>query len=261
MPGTFPMAPSQCRGIARGRADAQRLCADREEVYGDKGMEASSGFAGDGVFVEDEDAVRLQVEISGNGCAREKIVHWLVKLDPEWRALMVEEEEDVGIVSMAHADFDLIGHFEQGMNIAHLPKPGDEIGIKMLMALGADVDGFAKPECMHRHRRTACVKVFGVRGEDLAVLGLDDVAPQSGWMQVSGRESAFEGEMVFFAGRKLIEFGDFEAEKIGEVVGIAGIGGHVVFVHETGVESGDECAAILNVELEAISFPARNKMK
>ena len=129
------------------------------------------------MFIKDENAVRLQVKISGNGCATQKIVHGFVKLDAERRALMVEQEKDVRIVSVSHADFDLFRDLEQRMDVAHLTKPGEEIGIEMLMALGADVNGFAKAEGVHRHGRTACIKIFGVGSEDLAVLGFDDVAP------------------------------------------------------------------------------------
>lgn len=72
------------------------------------------------MFVKDENAVGLEVKVSRNGCAGEEIVHGLVKLYAVWSSLVVEQEKDVGIVSVAHADFDLIGHFEQGMNVAHL---------------------------------------------------------------------------------------------------------------------------------------------
>ena len=109
------------------------------------------------------------------------------------------------------------------MNIAHLPQPGEQIVIKVLMALGANVDGFAKAKGVHRHRGLAGIEVLRVSGEDLAILGFDNVAPKPRWMQVSGGESAFECEMVFFARGKLIEFGDFEAEKVGQVVRIARI--------------------------------------
>src|SRR5262249_7434898 len=136
----------------------------------------NSGFV-NGVFVEDENAVGLQVEISGNGCAGQKIVHGFVKLDAERRALMVEKEIDVSVISVSHADFDLVGDLEQRMNIAHLPKPGEEVGIEMLMALGADVDGLAQTEGVHGHGRAACIKIFGVGSQYLAVLGFDDVAP------------------------------------------------------------------------------------
>jgi hypothetical protein len=129
------------------------------------------------MFVEDQNAVRLEVKVSGNSCAGQEVMHGLVKLDAEGRSLMVEEEKDVGIVFVAHADLNLIGHFEQRMNIAHLTKPGNEVGIEMLMALSADVDGLSKAERVHGHGGTACVEVFGVGSEDLAVLGFDDIAP------------------------------------------------------------------------------------
>ena len=75
-------------------------------------------------------------------------------------------------------------------------------------------------------------------------------------MQVSGRKSAFESKMVFFAWRQLVELKHFEAEEIGEVVGVAGIGRHVVFIDEAGIEGSDQRAAVLNVEFEAIGFAA-----
>jgi hypothetical protein len=135
-----------------------------------------SGFV-NGMFVEDENAVGLEVKVSRDGCAGEEIVHRFVKLNAVGGGLMIEKEVNVCIVPVTHADLNLIGHFEQGMNIAHLAKPGDQVRIEMLVALGADVNGFAQAECVHGHGRTACVKVFGVCGKDLAVLGFDDIAP------------------------------------------------------------------------------------
>src|SRR5208283_2571356 len=35
---------------------------------------------------------------------------------------------------------------------------------------------------------------------------------------------------------------------------IAGVGGHVVLVHKAGVESGDQSAAVLDIELEAVGL-------
>jgi len=52
-------------------------------------LHLNSGFGGDGVFVEDENAMGLEIEISGNGCAGEEIMHGFVKLDAEWRGLMI----------------------------------------------------------------------------------------------------------------------------------------------------------------------------
>ena len=121
--------------------------------------------------------MRLQVEVSGEGIAGEKIVHRFVKLNAVGGGLMIEKEVNVCIVPVTHADLNLIGHFEQGMNIAHLAKPGNQIRIEMLMALSADVNGFAKTECVHGHRGAACIKIFGVSSQYLAVLRFDDVAP------------------------------------------------------------------------------------
>ena len=116
------------------------------------------------MFVEDEDAVRLEIEISRDGGAGEEIVHRLVKLDAVGCRLMVKQKEDIRIVFVAHADFNLIGHFEQGMDVAQLAKPRDEVGVEVLMTLCANVDGFAKAEGVHGHGRTASVEIFGVGG-------------------------------------------------------------------------------------------------
>ena len=121
--------------------------------------------------------MRWQIVITGKRLARQKIVHRFEKRDADRAVLMVEQEIDFHVVLLPHADLDLVRHFEQGMNVAHLPKPREQIGVEMLMALGADVNGFTQAEGMHGHGRTACVEVFGVGSEDLAVLGFDDVAP------------------------------------------------------------------------------------
>src|SRR4051812_12209294 len=80
-------------------------------------------------------------------------------------------------------------------------------------------------------------------------------------MEMSGWERAFESEVVFFAGRKLIEFDDFETEKVSEVVGIAGVRREVIFVDEAGIEGSHQRTAVLNIKLEAIGLTARKEMK
>ena len=80
-------------------------------------------------------------------------------------------------------------------------------------------------------------------------------------MEVRGWESAFESEMIFLAGRELIEFKNFEAKKIGQIMRIACVRRHVVFIDESRVECCDQCAAILNVEFESIRFTAREEME
>ena len=129
------------------------------------------------MLIQNEHAVRLQVEIAGKCVACKEIVHRFIKLDAKGRTLMVEKEKDVGIVFLAHADFDLVRHFEQRMNVAHLTKPSDQIGVEMLMALGADIDSFSKAKSVHGHGRAAGVEILGIGGENLATLGFDNVAP------------------------------------------------------------------------------------
>ena len=67
----------------------------------------------------------LDVKISRNGGAAQEIVHGLVKLNPVRCGVVVEEEKDVGIIFVAHADLNLVRHFEQRMNVAQLAEPGD----------------------------------------------------------------------------------------------------------------------------------------
>ena len=76
-----------------------------------------------GMFVEDEHAVRRKVVVAGEGVAREEVVHGLVKLDAHGRILVVEQKEDARAFLFAHADFDVFGDFEQGLQAAHLAQP------------------------------------------------------------------------------------------------------------------------------------------
>ena len=50
---------------------------------------------------------------------------------------------------------EFIRHLEQGMEVAQLAQPGDQIVVEMLVALGADIDGLAQTEGVHGHRRAA----------------------------------------------------------------------------------------------------------
>ena len=88
-----------------------------------------------------------------------------------------------------HADLDVFGHFEQRMQAAHLAQPGDEVVVKMLVAHGADVNGLAEAEVVHRHGRPAGVKILRISRQHLAALRLDDVAPEPRGMQLAGRET------------------------------------------------------------------------
>ncbi len=71
---------------------------------------------------------------------------------------------------------------------------------------------------------------------------------------MAGGKRAFEGEMIFLAGRNGIEFQHFQPEQIGQVVRITGVGRDAVFVHQAGVEGADERAAVLDVEFEPVGL-------
>src|SRR6266850_2214390 len=125
---------------------------------------------------------------------------------------MIEKEKNAIVISLAQADFDIIRHLEQGMEVTQLAQPGEQVVVEMLVALGADIDGLAQTEGVHGHRRAAVVKVFGIGGQDLAVLRFDEIAPKFGWMQVTCRESALEGQMILLTRGQLVELQNFEAE-------------------------------------------------
>ena len=207
-----------------------------------------------GMFVEDEHAVRREVVVAGEGVAGEEIVHGLVKLDAHGRILVVEQKKDAHAFLLAHADFDVFGHFEQGLQAAHLAQPRNEVVIKMLVAHRADVNGLAEAEVVHGHGGAAGVKILRVSRQNLAALRLDDVAPKPRGMQMAGRERALEGEMIFLAGRNGVEFQNFQAEQIGHVVRIPGVGRDVMLVHQAGVERADERAAVLDVKFQAVGL-------
>ena len=207
-----------------------------------------------GMFVQNENAVRLQIVISGKRVSGQKIVHRFIKLQPQRGALMVQKEIDFRIVLLPQADFDVVGDLEQRMEVAQLPQPDHEVGIEMLMALCADVNCFAQSKGVHGYGGPAGIKVLRVGGEDLAILWFDDIAPEASGMEVTGGEGAFESEMIFFSGRELVKFHNFHAEEIGEVVWVTRVGRQVMFVNQAGVKGGNERAAVLDVKFEPIGF-------
>ena len=129
------------------------------------------------------------------------------------------------------------------------------------MAHGADVDGAAVAIRVHGHGRLAGVEVLGVGGQHLAALGLDQVAPEPGRMQVGGGKGAFEGEVVLFARRQRVELQHLQAEQVGQVMREAVVGRDVVFVHQAGVAGGHQRAAVLHVELEQVRLPAGQQVQ
>ena len=169
---------------------------------------------------------------------------------------MVQQEINPGVVFLSQADFDGVGHFEQRKEIAQLPQPDDQVVVKMLVAHGADVDGLAEAEGVHRHGGPAAVKILGVGGEDLAILRFDEIAPQLGRVEMARGKRPFEGEMIFLAGRQRVELEHLHAEQVGQVMRVAVVGRDVMFVHKAGVERADERAAVLHVELEQVRLAA-----
>src|SRR6185369_8104529 len=137
--------------------------------------------------------MRLQIIVARECITGEEIMHRFVELNSYRRSLMVQQEKNAGIVFLPHADLDGIGHFEERVEVAHLAQPDDQVAIKGLMTLRADVDGFAKPIRIHGHSRAARVTVFGIRGENLTLLRLEQIAPQSGGVQMACRKYAFKG--------------------------------------------------------------------
>src|SRR5476651_912906 len=113
---------------------------------------------------------------------------------------MVEEKINAGAFFFPHADLNTFGNFEEWMEVAHLAQPENKIVVKMLVALGADVNGLAEAEGVHRQGGAPGVKILHIGRENLAALRLNEVAPELGGMHVARGEYALEGEMVFLAG-------------------------------------------------------------
>jgi hypothetical protein len=191
------------------------------------------------MFVEDKNAMGLEVIIAGESVAGEEVVHGFVKLKAQRRALMIKQKEYTCIVFLPETHLNSVGHFQEGMEIAHLTQPGDQVAIKMGMTLGTDVYGLPQTVIVESHRRAASIELFGESGQDLAFLWGDNVTPQSGWMEMTGGERAFKSEMIFFTGRHLIEFKDLQTEEVSQIMRIAAIRRDIVFVDQTGIEGGD----------------------
>ena len=58
-----------------------------------------------------------------------------------------------------------------------------------------------------------------------------------------------------------VEFQNFQAEQIGQVVRKAGVGRDVMLVHEAGVERADERAAVLDVKFQAVGLAGGKQMQ
>ena len=82
-------------------------------------------------------------------------MHRLVKLDAHRRVLVIQQEENLRAFLFPHAHLHGVRHLEQRMQIAHLAQPGDEIVVKMLVALRADIYRLAQAVGIHRHGRAA----------------------------------------------------------------------------------------------------------
>jgi len=143
---------------------------------------------------------------------------------------MVEQKIDFPVVLLAHAHLDRIRDFEQRMDAANLTQPHDEIVVKELVTHGPNVNGPARPVFVEGDRRASGVEILGESAEHLAAFWLDNVAPEAGWMQMSGGEHAFESEVVVLPGRQRIEFEDLHSEQIDQIMRKPVLRGDVMFI-------------------------------
>ena len=67
------------------------------------------------MIIEDQDAMRWEIEVASKRAAGEKIVHGLVKLDAHGRILVIEEEINARVFLLAHGDLHGVRHFEKGL--------------------------------------------------------------------------------------------------------------------------------------------------
>src|SRR5262245_56551954 len=160
---------------------------------------------------------------------------------------MVDQEVDLGLVLLTHADFDGVGHFQKRIDAAELAQPHGEIVVKELMADRADVNGPPIAIGMSGHGGASGVEILGVTANDLATLGFDDIAPEPSGMHVSGAKSALEREMVFLTRRQGIKLEHLESKQIGHVMWKTGIRRDVMLVDQARVAGGHEGSTVLHV--------------
>ena len=67
--------------------------------------------------------------------------------------------------------------------------------------------------------------------------------------------------MIFFPGGELVKFHNFQSKKVGQIVRVTCIRRHVIFVDQSRIESADQGASILNIELHPIRFTAREQVQ
>src|SRR2546423_5947993 len=132
---------------------------------------------------------------------------------------MVKHEVDPAVVLLPHTHFDRVRDLKQRMNSTKLAEPYNQVIVKKLVAHRSDINGFSVTVRVHGHSGASGIKILRIRSEHLASLRLDDVAPKPRWMKMSCGERAFQGEVVFLAGGKRIEFQDLQSEEINQVVG------------------------------------------
>ena len=120
------------------------------------------------LFVEDEDAVRGEVVVAGEGAAGEGVVHGLEEGDAHGGILVVDEEVDFDAVALPHADFHGVGHLEQRVDADELAQPDHEIVVELLVAHGADVDGASTAEGVRGDGGATGVEILRVGADDLA---------------------------------------------------------------------------------------------
>src|SRR5262245_24775711 len=118
------------------------------------------------------------------------------------------------------------------------------------MAHGAHVNGRPQPEGIHGHGGPSSVEIFGIGSEDLALFGLDQIAPDFGWMQVAGGESAFVIQVILLARWKWVELHHFDTEEISQIVRVTGVWSNSVLIDKAGIKGAHQSPAILNVKFE-----------
>ena len=89
---------------------------------------------GRAMFIQYQDAMGWQIVVSGESISGQKVMHRFIELEPKWRVLMIQKEIYPGIIFLPQTDLNVIGHFQQRMQVAQLPQPNDQIIIEVLVA-------------------------------------------------------------------------------------------------------------------------------
>ena len=80
-------------------------------------------------------------------------MHGFVEIQPNRRALMIQEKVDTGAIFFTRADLDVLRHFDERMHPTEVPQIVDQIMVKVRRADGAHIDRPPRPKLVNGQGR------------------------------------------------------------------------------------------------------------